>query len=633
MAFTQEFIDQVREANDVVEVIGQYTELKRSGARLMGRCPFPDHSDKSPSFSVTEDNQLYFCYGCKKGGNLYTFLTTYNGMSFPEAVEYLARKAGIPIPEDKEKKDRPSGASRDQKDLLLKTNKAAAVFYYQQLKAQPADSPVRRYLDKRGLSAEIVEKFRLGVALDEWQGLLRHLRGRNFPQNALETLGLIKPKKNQVKGEESHFDLFRNRLMFPIFSPTDEVLGFGGRTLGDDIAKYVNSSDSPIFNKSRILYGIHETGKFIRTEGAVVVEGYMDALSLYAAGIKNVVAIMGTAFTHDHAKLLKRYTTNVTMLLDGDDAGITGAERSLPILLEFGLMPKGLLLPEKMDPDDYIRTKGAQALKDDISRAPELFSLLRAKRWMVDYQGQSTQKVQIMNEAAEALRGMKDRSLQELYMVELAQELDVDVSWVRRSLIEPPKQGPASRPKPIEPVAEAKPEAPPEEAAPPMQISVKGAPKQEGFILSLLLHSEQLMASLIDAGTEDLLEILSHDGVKEMIKCAVQLYKKEPGNFAQLAADMATRVDKPAIVTCALSVLPEDRTPELENRLMGDYMKSIQVRFLKREARELEEKLRQEKNPSPELLQQFMNLQRNRLSLVDREEGAEEDWEEGGGTA
>jgi DNA primase len=286
--FTQDFIDKVREANNIVEIIGQYTELKRAGARLMGRCPFPDHVEKTPSFSVTEDNQLYFCYGCKKGGNIFTFLEAYNGMSFPEAVEHLAKRSGIPMPVAEEMKN-SSGQGRDQRrdqrDQLLKVNRAAGVFYHSCLKSEPSESVAQKYLVKRGLTVEIVEKFRLGFAPDDWQGLTHHFAARHVPFNLAEVVGLVKPKKGAPKGDrdraESYFDLFRNRLMFPIFSPTGDVVGFGGRTLGDDIAKYVNSSESPVFHKGRILYGLHETGKFIRAQDeAIVVEGYMDAIAL-----------------------------------------------------------------------------------------------------------------------------------------------------------------------------------------------------------------------------------------------------------------------------------------------------------------------------------------------------------------
>jgi DNA primase len=405
LRFAQDFIEKVRESNDIGEIIGQYTELKGTGHRLMGRCPFPDHSDKSPSFSVTEDQQLFYCYGCKKGGNLFTFLELFNGMNFPEAVEFLARRANIPLPESTTP-PRPGAVSSDQKDTLLKVNRATAVYFHHNLKACTPDSPVRQYLVKRGLTDEIVETFRLGYSTDEWQGLGRHLVAKGVQTEALEKLQLIKPKKNPgpAQGIDRYFDLFRDRLMFPIFAPNGDTLGFGGRVLDDTLPKYVNSADSPVFHKSKVLYGLHETGKFIRAQDEViVVEGYMDAIALYVAGFKNVVAILGTAMTPEHAKLLKRYTSNVKMLLDGDEAGINAAEKSLPILLAAGLMAKGLILPEKLDPDEFIKERGAEALRTELDRAPELFNVLLTKRWLANYHGTDSEKVQVVNEVDGAL--------------------------------------------------------------------------------------------------------------------------------------------------------------------------------------------------------------------------------------
>lgn len=624
MLFAQDFIETVREANNIVEIIGQYTELKGSGHRFMGRCPFPDHSDKSPSFSVNEDSQLYHCFGCKKSGNAYTFLQTFSGMSFPEAVEFLARRASIPLPEKEEKQLRTGAPTSEQKDLLLRVNRAAAVFYHQQLKSLSPDHPARQYLVKRGLSDEIVEKFRLGVALDDWQGLIRYFRARNVPIPQAETLGLIKPKKGGQKGD-THFDLFRDRLMFPIFSPSNDVVGFGGRTLGEALPKYVNSSDSPVFHKGRVFYGLHETGKFIRAQDeAIVVEGYMDAISLYAAGIKNVVAILGTAFTPDHAKVLKRYTLNVKVLLDGDEAGVAGAERSLPILLETGLMPKGFVLPDKMDPDDYVKNFGADQLRAEIEKAPELFTLLLAKRWMQNYHGSPSEKVQIVEEAGRILRGMQNRQLQELYLLELARQLDVDMRWVRRALadaVQAGLKGPASRAEhhgssekaAVNPDIRSDDELETAYVAAEPLVSMVGAPRDEAFVLSLLVHSESLMKELMEAGADELLKILSHEGIRRITTLAIEKYRQKPGSFDSLAASLASQIDQPSILTSSLE-LKRGMTEEAEERrLMSDYLKAIRKRFFKNQGKALTKQIRDQ--ASPEKLEQFMNIQRNRLSL------------------
>ena len=652
MRFGQDFIEKVREANDIGEIIGQYTELKGTGARLMGRCPFPDHSDKSPSFSVTEDQQLFFCYGCKKGGNLFTFLELFNGMNFPEAVEYLARRANIALPEPEAGARKPGGVSSDQKDMLLKVNRATAVYFHQNLKAQSDDSPVKQYLVKRGLTDEIVEKFRLGYSTEEWQGLGRHLVAKGVKVEALEKLQLIKPKKapGPAQGIDKYYDLFRSRLMFPIFGPNGDTLGFGGRVLDDGLPKYVNSADSPVFHKSKVLYGLHETGKFIRAQDEViVVEGYMDAIALYAAGFKNVVAILGTAMTPEHAKLIKRYTTNVKMLLDGDNAGINAAEKSLPVMLAGGLMPKGLILPDGSDPDEFVKSRGADALRTELDRAPELFHVLLTKRWLSNYHGSDSEKVQVVGEAAVALGPMTNKSLMELYLLDISRQLDVDLGWVRRAIAQAvqalaPRQAPgavsrpqgSNAPAPVAPRGnESTPPnldfAPPdsnfapgeddEEAGEtltnqrPTVVSLKGAPKDETFVMSLLLYNEGLLRDLVEAGPTEILKMMGHAGVRETLERAVARYKAKPEGFAQIAPSLASEVDMPALLAGSLPLTSNLTGENADKKLMADYLNAIRRRYMRAQGKSLVNQLRE--GATPEMLEQVQALQRNRLGKDD----------------
>jgi len=323
--FNPDFVDKVREANNIVDVIAPYTQLRSAGSNFMGRCPFPDHNDKTASFSVSEDKQLYNCFGCKKSGNIFTFLQVFNGYSFPESIEFLARRANIALPERDE--DPREKSFRELRENVLRTNRLAASFFEESFRKLPATSPIRVYAERRGLTAEIIETFKIGFSPDDWQGLVRAMRARRIPMEVGEKAGLV--KKSSRTGGESHFDLFRGRLMFPIVSTSGDVLGFGGRVLGDEEPKYLNSPETPVFHKGRVLYWLDVTARYIRSQDeAVIVEGYMDAVALYGAGLKNVAAILGTAFTLDHGKLIRRMTPNVLMLLDGDRAGIQGAERS-----------------------------------------------------------------------------------------------------------------------------------------------------------------------------------------------------------------------------------------------------------------------------------------------------------------
>jgi len=269
----------------------------------MGLCPFPDHNEKTGSFSVREDLQVYYCFGCKKSGTIYRFIEEMQGLSFPEVVQMLAHRAGIEIPKD-ESGFQVSDKYLQKVNQLKKVNKLAADYFHKQLCSLKPDDYRQRYVVQRSITPDIIKRFGIGLAHDSWDELTREFQKLKAPTGLAEELGLIKKKK-----QKGYYDAFRNRLMFPIFSLTGDCLGFGGRTLGSDKAKYLNSPESNLFHKGKILYGLYETAKHIRSEDrAIVVEGYMDCLALYQAGIKNVVAVLGTALTEDHAKLLRRFT-------------------------------------------------------------------------------------------------------------------------------------------------------------------------------------------------------------------------------------------------------------------------------------------------------------------------------------
>lgn len=435
MRFSPDFVDKVREANNIVDVIGSYTQLRSTGANFMGRCPFPDHNDKTASFSVSEDKQLYNCFGCKKSGNIFTFLQIFNGYSFPESVEFLARRANIALPERDE--DPREKKQRETRENVLQLNRLAASYYAHSFQKLPESNPVRVYAAKRGLTPEIIETFQVGFSPDEWQGLTNVMRARRMDLSIGEQAGLLK-RSNRSTGE-SHYDLFRGRLMFPIVSTSGDVVGFGGRVLGEGEPKYLNSPETPVFHKGRILYGLDVTARYIRSQDeAIIVEGYMDAVALYGAGLKNVAAILGTAFTPEHGKLIRRMTPNVVMLLDGDKAGIQGAERSLPALLAADIRPRGVILPEGMDPDDFLRERGVEALRAEMERAGDLFTLLLTRHWMAGYRATAQDKLSVVEQAAQALApaGLEllELAMADLFIEEIAKFLDVESAWVRKTL-------------------------------------------------------------------------------------------------------------------------------------------------------------------------------------------------------
>ncbi|MBY0386446.1 DNA primase, partial [bacterium] len=265
MKFNQDFIEQVRDANNIVDIIGQYTELKGRGHQFMGLCPFPDHHEKSPSFSVSENKQVYHCFGCKKSGNAYTFLQSHSGLSFTDAVEFLARRANIPMPETFEE-----SKEKTNKSTFFRINKFAAAFFHRQLKSLPETHLLKKYLAHRDLDETTIDEMKLGYAGDNWSDLYEFFREKNVPLDEAERLGLIKPKKN------GYFDLFHHRLIFPIFSTQEDVVGFGGRVLDkEQKPKYLNSPESPVFHKGRTFYGLNFAAKAIRQlDRVVIVEGY-----------------------------------------------------------------------------------------------------------------------------------------------------------------------------------------------------------------------------------------------------------------------------------------------------------------------------------------------------------------------
>lgn len=616
MRYSEDFIGKVTEANNIVDIISQYTQLKQAGAGLMGRCPFPDHVEKTPSFSVSEHKQVYNCFGCHKKGNIFSFLRDYQGMSFPEAVEYLADRASIPLPAP-EKNPEVRDQAVEKKKLLLKANKLAAIYFSEQLHNVPADHPVKKYIASRGLSKEVIETFGIGYAVDAWDGLERHLLSKQIPMSVAEEARLVKARQNKP----GYFDIFRDRLMFPIFSPMGEPIAFGGRYLEkkENEPKYLNSPETPVFIKGRVLYGLSQTARYIRSEDmALIVEGYMDLVSLYQSGIRNVVATMGTALTPDHGKMLKRMTKNVVALFDGDSAGMEAAERSLPILLAADLYPKGLTLPNSMDPDDYVKKYGAEALKAELDKAPDLFVMILA-RWMEGYRGDASEKVKLADKMKPLFEVIPDLRLRDLYLAEAAQKMSVTLPWLRQA-VGLQSSGPVysqNRPamtRTVQPTPSVN-QKPTSEVSPSVEggkISLKGASKAEALLLGLVLKSRANFDQFVN---EKILESVAHEGVKKILQKATDVYGQDLDKFDKLTSLLVSYVDQPEYLF-QLGPAPEsdqEFDAEIEMKLLRDCFKRVRENFLKERAKQLMKSLNNE--PSSEKLEQIMNIQRDRISL------------------
>lgn len=362
MFYPEELIEEVRGKNDIVDVVSGYVRLQKRGANHWACCPF--HNENTPSFSVNGAKQMYHCFGCGKGGNVFTFVMEYENYSFPEAVKMLAARAGVTLPEaeyDEEQKQR-----QNHRQQLLNVNKAAATFFYYQLRS-PQGQVGYRYLAERALSDDTMKKFGLGYTGKSGAGLIQYLKQQGFQDKLIIEAGL--GSYNEVSGLQSPF---WNRVMYPIQDIHNRVIGFGGRVMGDAKPKYLNSPENPIFDKRRNLYGLN-FARTARSGNIILCEGYMDVIAMHQAGFTQAVASLGTAFTAEQAILLKRYTDSVLLAYDSDDAGIKAALRGIGILRDAGLSSKIINMQPCKDPDEFIKKNGREAFQERIDQAENSF--------------------------------------------------------------------------------------------------------------------------------------------------------------------------------------------------------------------------------------------------------------------
>lgn len=362
MRYSEDIIEEVRMKNDIVDVISQYVKLTRKGNSYFGLCPF--HNEKTPSFSVTPSKQMYYCFGCGAGGNVFTFVMEYENFTFGEALKYLADRAGVELPKIEYSKEAKAKAER--KAQLLEINKQAAQYFYYQLRRENGRN-AHDYLTGRGLGEETIRKFGLGYSDKYSDDLYKFLKSKNYSDELLRESGLFNT-------DERHgmYDKFWNRVIFPIMDVNNRVIGFGGRVMGEGKPKYLNSPETKIFDKSRNLYGLN-IARTTRKNYLILCEGYMDVIAMHQAGFTNAVASLGTALTSGHASLLKRYTQEVLLLYDSDEAGIRAALRGIPILREAGVNSRVVSLKPYKDPDEFIRNEGPEAFEERLNQAIDSF--------------------------------------------------------------------------------------------------------------------------------------------------------------------------------------------------------------------------------------------------------------------
>ncbi|GHU51131.1 DNA primase [Clostridia bacterium] len=423
MRYAQNVIDEIMHGNNIIDVIGGHTRLKQNGVQYVGLCPF--HSEKTPSFSVNAAKQVYYCFGCGESGNVYGFLMRKENLSFYEAVRELAKRIHYKLPEAELSADEKEVIRK--KDIIYEINKLSARFFYEQLIGAEGEI-ARNYLNLRGLSNRTCVLFGLGYSCEKWDLLLNFLKSKGYDVPTIEMAGLA---KHNDSGQV--YDRFRGRLMFPIIDVLDRIVGFGGRVLGADEPKYLNSPDTLVFDKSRNLYGINFAKKSGKGE-FILCEGYMDVIALHRFGFNNAVASLGTSFNENHAKVLKRYVSRAVLLFDSDAAGQKAAARAIPVLETAGVACRVLAVPNAKDPDEFLTNFGAEAFSEILETAKDsvtyTINSIKNKYNLKD----TAEKVNFTNEAVKFLAGRTSELEKNIYAQTVAQISDLPEDVVRREV-------------------------------------------------------------------------------------------------------------------------------------------------------------------------------------------------------
>ena len=420
MRYPEEVVEEVRMKNDIVDVISGYVKLQKKGSNYFGLCPF--HNEKSPSFSVSPSKQMYYCFGCGAGGNVITFVMEYENYSFMEALQMLADRAGVALPKQEYSKEAKEAA--DLRTALLEINRMAANYYYFQL-TNPQGEVGYRYLRDRQLADDTIRHFGLGFANKTSDDLYRYLRAKGYDDKILKETGLV-----TIEERGAH-DKFWNRVMFPIMDVNNRVIGFGGRVMGAGEPKYLNSPETKMFDKSRNLYGLNYA-RLSREKYILICEGYMDVIAMHQAGFTNAVASLGTAFTTQHAALLKRYTDKVVLTYDSDGAGTKAALRAIPILRDVGMSIRVLNMQPHKDPDEFIKNMGAEAFRERIEQARNSFlfeiDVLKRNYEMDDPE----QKTEFYNQVAKKLCEFPEALERENYLEAVSREFFINYEDLKR---------------------------------------------------------------------------------------------------------------------------------------------------------------------------------------------------------
>jgi DNA primase len=476
---SEDKIQEIRDRTDIVEVVSGYLPLKHSGVNHQGLCPF--HQEKTPSFNVNSARQIFHCFGCGVGGNVFSFLMRMDGLSFPEAVRQLGEKVGVEV---KEEAISPAEVRRrEARERLLRINEVAGAFYHQVLLENEAGMSGRRYLRQRGYEGETVRAFQLGFAPEGWDALTTHLAEKKFSSDDVQKAGLVRPGK-QGRGD---YDLFRKRLLFPIHDLQGRMVAFGGRILDDSLPKYINSPETDVYHKGQTLYGLYQARDAMRHSGeALVVEGYFDVLALHRAGFTAAVATCGTALTADHARLLKRYADKILLVFDEDAAGRQATFRAMDALLPVGLAVSVVALPAGEDPDSLFKARGAEGFRNCLDAARPVLEVFIEDQLRIN--GQSVEGLaRTAEQVLERIRRLPGDLERSLYLKRLAALTNLDVELLQSKM----RSGKVAQPAVRRPAAQSS----------PVRHSQAAAGQAQKYLLRLMLADDQQRRCVREEGT------------------------------------------------------------------------------------------------------------------------------------
>jgi len=589
---SEEKVSEIRDRSSIQEVVSDYVTLKKTGKNYKGLCPF--HSEKTPSFMVNEEKQIFHCFGCGEGGDVFTFLMKAGQFSFPQAVEELAKRYGVQLP------SRELSATQNKemakREALFHINQIASEYFHDLLTKRREGEEGRKYLSQRGISQEVIVEHRLGTSTDRWDGLVKYLQEKKVSLELAWELGLIFPKKR-----EGWYDAFRGRILFPIFDLHQRIVGFGGRVIREGQPKYLNSSESSIYHKGEVLYGLQVAKRYATEKDCVIiVEGYFDLLTLHQYGLNHSVATLGTALTTQHIRILKRYTKNLITLFDADQAGVQATLRSLPLFLEEEVAGKTIVLPKGEDPDGFLRKGNLEDFGKRAERAIPLIDFFFERLMKTTDVKSIDGKVSVAKKGVALLGKIPDKIRRDFYTKSLAERLDVKESFLYEMLRFPPKEpskvGEDFRKSSME----------------------RSFPKSEEIVVRLMVHHPEVIPTISKEGVVKEFESPILQKIAEALE---DLYQRKgrldlPEALANFEEDLKGRL-------CEFAFQESGLEGGDQGKILQDCIQKIREKRLKKEKGELLKRIKEAEKQQEE--KSLVPLLKERQELAKRERGLQKD--------